>query len=220
MARTVLLACPLVLAIAAAGACYGPGANSGAGIDRPVTGVEGVSPLGEGQRAPTAVLRDAQGRLVNAGGLYPQGPTMLIFYRGGWCPYCTQHLAELASIESDIEAMGIQIVAVSPDRPEKLREAADEAQLGYRLLSDSDAHLARAFGVAFRVDDETIAMYDEFGIDLEESSGRPHGILPVPAVYLIDTGGVIRFAHWDPDYRQRISGDGVLAAAREMAERN
>lgn len=178
-----------------------------------------VKPLEASERAPSIMVRDVDGRRINTSRVYRDGPAVLIFYRGGWCPYCSQHLAEMAQIEGELHEMGYRIIGVSPDRPAKLRESIDEHELAYTLLSDSDVKLARAFGVAFRVDDETNDMLRGHGIDLEDAAGRSHRVLPIPAVYLIDVDGVIRFAHWNPDYRERLSGDKVLSAARAMIGR-
>ena len=177
---------------------------------------EKLNPVDAGERAPDVTVRGVDGRRVNTSRIYRDGPTLLIFYRGGWCPFCTRHLAEIGQIEGDLRALGYQIVGVSPDRPEKLRESLGEHDISYTLLSDSEVKLARAFGVAFRVDDETHEMLRGHGIDLEDAAGRSHRVLPIPAVYLIDEGGMIRFAQWDPNYRERLSGDAVLRAAREM----
>jgi len=178
---------------------------------------EEVQPLTEGQRAPHAVLRTAEGESVDLAQQYRRQPTMLIFYRGGWCPYCNVQLGHLAEAEQAIAEMGIAVFAISPDRPAKLRENTIETDHTYRRLSDSDMILAQAFGVAFRVADETVEQYHEYGIDLEEASGQSHHLLPVPAVYLIDRDGMIRFAHWDADYRERLSPEALLDAARRMS---
>jgi peroxiredoxin len=177
---------------------------------------EDVRPVAAGQRAPLAAVRDLDGKSVDIGSVLTKQNTVLIFYRGGWCPYCNTHLAELAAVESQLRELGFQIVAVSPDRPEQLKPTTDKNKLGYAVYSDSDVALARAFGLTFRVDEPTRSQYKGYGIDLEAASGRNHYELPVPAVYLIDRSGLIRFAQWDPNYRKRLSGDEVLAAARQV----
>jgi peroxiredoxin len=199
----------------AAGA--GAGADGALGERREVPQrAEDVRPLESGAEAPTATLRRVDGEAVEMAELYRQKPTMLVFYRGGWCPYCSVQLGHLAEAEGELVEMGYQVLAISPDRPEALRESVEEgeADLRYELLSDSGMELAQAFGVAFRVDDQTIEQYRGFGIDLEQASGRDHHLLPVPAVYLIDTDGVIRFAHWDADYKKRPEPAELTAAAR------
>jgi peroxiredoxin len=180
---------------------------------------EDVQPLEAGAEAPTARVQRMDGEAVEMAELYREKPTMLVFYRGGWCPYCSVQLGHLAEAEGELVAMGYQVLAVSPDRPEALREGVEkgEADLRYELLSDSGMELAQKFGVAFRVDDETVERYRGFGIDLAQAAGSDHHLLPVPAVYLIDTEGMIRYAHWDADYKERLEPEELLAAAREAA---
>jgi len=175
-------------------------------------------PLAVGQMAPDASVLSADGRHVRLSERLSRAPTLLVVYRGGWCPYCTAHLAELARIEKDLTGMGLQILAVSPDRPELLAQEgyAKGTEFNYELLSDQNIELARAFGLAFQVDAPTVELYRGYGIDLQQASGRPHQVLPVPAVYMIDSSGQIRFAHANPDYRERLDGAAVLAAARTM----
>ncbi len=114
--------------------------------------------------------------------------------------------------------MGYQIIAVSPDRPEKVAEISAKTDFAYRLLSDSNLRLARALGVAYRVEDSTHARLKEFGIDIEESSGRTHHLLPVPSVFIVNKQGVIQFQYVNPDHKTRIEPDVLLAAAKAAFE--
>ncbi len=177
-----------------------------------------VQPLSEGQ-APAAVLSGPDGRQVDLAAIYSQKPSVLIFYRGGWCPYCNTHLGQIATAEPELLSLGYQILAISPDRPDELAKTLDKQHLTYQLLSDSDVVLARAFGLVFRVDDPTLEKYRGFGIDLEQASGRDHHLLPVPAVYIVDKAGVIRFAHWNPDYKTRLAPEVLLKEARKVVAR-
>jgi len=191
-----------------------PGADADAGV--PLDAAD-VSPLGPGDAAPTGDVRTPDGKTVALADLYDERPTVLVFYRGGWCPYCNTHLGQLAKAEPKLVKMGYQVVAISPDRPEKVRATVDEGGFEYQIVSDSDMSIARAFGLAFRVDDATIEKYKTYEIDLEDASGEGHQLLPVPAVYIVDTSGTIRFVHYDPDYKQRLEADPLLAAARDAA---
>ncbi len=175
-----------------------------------------VQPLGEGEKAATAILRRPDGQEVDLAKLYAQKATVLIFYRGGWCPYCNAHLGQIAAAEPELLSMGYQVLAISPDRHEELAKTLDKQHLTYQLLSDSDVAFARAFGLVFRVDDPTLEKYQGYGIDLEQASGRTHHMLPVPAVYIVDTQGIIRFAHWDADYKKRLEPEALLKAAGEI----
>jgi peroxiredoxin len=176
---------------------------------------EAVKPLGKGDMAPVAPVYTTAGEEVSLGKIYENGPTVLIFYRGGWCPYCSKHLADLRNVEARLEEEGFQIIALSPDRPELLSSATEQHDYGYQLMSDFTADAAVAFGLAFRVPEKTLARYRSHGLDLTARSGRRHKILPVPAAYVINRQGMIRFAYWNPDYKERIDARKLLQAARE-----
>lgn len=176
-----------------------------------------VEPLGVGDTAPDVTLRQTDGTEVATADVFAKKPTALVVYRGGWCPYCTTQMRDLVEVQDKLQELGYQIIAVSPDRPQELAKSIADEKLSYTLLSDNDIELAKAMGLAFRVDDATYSKLMGHGIDLEESSGRDHRVLPVPAVYLIDRDGTIRYAYWDVDYKTRLSGDALLTAARRHA---
>lgn len=121
------------------------------------------------------------------------------------------------AVEGDLREQGYQIIAVSPDRPEKLRETLDEKGMGYTLLSDSSLSGARAFGLAWKLGPDILKRYEEFGIDLEDASGETHHTLPVPAVFIVGVDGVIKFQYVNPDHTARIDPDVLLVAARKTA---
>lgn len=173
-----------------------------------------TNPIKVGATVPVVDLVNVDGKATPLKSALGGKPTVLVFYRGSWCPYCNRHLSELMKIEKDLIAAGYQIVAVSPDLPAGLKEATEKNKLDYTLYSDASAAAAKAFGLAFRVDDQTIARYKGFGIDLEVASGQPHHILPVPAVFLVDKNGKVTYAYTNPDYRVRLSGDELLKAAK------
>lgn len=108
---------------------------------------------------------------------------------------------------------------MSPDRPEKIRETLEKKPLNYLLLSDSRMLGAKAFGIAFRLDDGMLEKYQEFGIDLEGASGESHHMLPVPSVFITDPDGTIRFTYVNPNHRVRIDAGTLLAAAKASAKR-
>ncbi len=121
-------------------------------------------------------------------------------------------------MEPDLRELGFRIVAVSPDRPAKLVQSKRKHDLGYTLLSDSDAEAARAYGIAFRVDASTVDRYKGYGIDLEDASGRDHHVLPVPSVFLVGSDGRIAWRYSNPDYKVRPDNEELLAAARRVAQ--
>lgn len=172
-----------------------------------------VNPALTGTEIPNASVKTAKGTSVELRKLVSEKPTVLIFYRGGWCPYCNAHLAELQKVEQQLVDMGYQILAVSPDRPELLRESIAKHELQYTLLSDSPMKLTKAFGLAFKVDKSTLEKYRSMDIYLEKDSGYDHHLLPVPAVYLINPDGMITFQYVNPNYKTRINSEVLLTAA-------
>lgn len=176
-----------------------------------------TQPLKIGDTVPDVSLLTLENTRVDLRRLVARKPTVLIFYRGGWCPFCTAHLQALAGVEAEIQRAGAQLIAISMDQPEVLRATPQREELGYTLLSDRDAAAARAFGIAFRVDDATVEKYRGYGIDLEAASGRNHHLLPHPAVFVVSPKGVIRFAHVNPDYRSRLEPGRILEAVRSTS---
>jgi peroxiredoxin len=183
-------------------------------LDAVPTDASEVNPVEVGSTAPDVTLTRADGSPVRLQDLVADQPAVLVFYRGGWCPYCNRHLSDLGQVEDELRDLGYRIHAVSPDKPEKVAEKATDGEVDYSLYSDSSAEAARAFGLAFRVDAETYETLLGYGIDLEAASGEDHHLLPVPAVFLIGRDGTIDLRYYNPDYKERLSGEALLEAAR------
>jgi peroxiredoxin len=175
---------------------------------------EDICPLLLGRTVPVVSVQTSDGSDVGLPELIGGKPTILIFYRGGWCPYCNLQLSELQEIEPKLLELGYQIIAISPDRPEKLAPAVAKSNLSYRLFSDSKLNVAKAFGLAFKVDEKVVARYQTINIDLDEASGESHHMLPVPGAYVIGADGIIAFSYVNPNYKVRLPGNVLLAAAR------
>lgn len=185
-----------------------------ANADEVASSAEEINPIMVGDKLPEVALKNTKGKTVKLSGLIQAKPTVLIVYRGGWCPYCNTHLANLRKIEDELKSLGFQILAVSPDQPKFLNETVTKNKLGYTLLSDSDMAVAKALGLAFKVDEPTLKKYDEYGIDLEEASGQSHKLLPVPAAILVNAQGEVTFTFVAPNYKVRLDNDVLLAAAK------
>ncbi|MBW3637604.1 MAG: AhpC/TSA family protein [Armatimonadetes bacterium] len=173
-----------------------------------------VNPAKIGTTLPPIALVDVKNQPFDLNAAVAKAPAVLVFYRGGWCPFCNAQLAALAKIEPQLKTLGYQIIAVTPDSPSELSRTLGKQPLSYTLLSDSKMSAARALGLAFRVDDETFKKYQGFGLDLEKSSGEKHHLLPVPAVYLVGKDGLLNFSYVNPNYKVRLNGDVLLAAAK------
>ncbi|MEO6003242.1 MAG: peroxiredoxin-like family protein [Opitutus sp.] len=186
-------------------------------VDLPLA-PEAVKPLPSGTRAPTPELISADGSACDLSRLFREKPTVLIFYRGGWCPFCNRHLAALAECELPLRQMGYQIIAVTPEAPPKLKSTAKENRVRYRLLSDRAMLAAGAYGVAFRVSVETGQDYQRNGIELPVA---PDGLgfwQPVPAAFIISREGIVRFVYSNPDPENAISVNELLRAAKAAAK--
>ncbi len=173
-----------------------------------------VRPLLPGMNAQPFELVSADGSMFSFDPDHLEKPVILSFYRGGWCPYCNRQLAGFRTIEPELLALGYDLIFISADKSELLRESLKMGDVDFLLLSDNDLKAARAYGIAFHVNDEMVTRYQKAGIDLEVASGRTHHWLPVPASFIIDTAGVIQFQYVNPNYRVRVNGDVLLTAAR------
>ena len=175
-----------------------------------------AKPLRNGDKAPDAKVVGMDDKSSDLKTLMAGKATVLIFYRGGWCPYCNLHLQDLKNAEAGLLKMGYQLLALSPDRPLELRKTAAAHKLAHTLLSDSDMNAARAYGIVFTVGKETLAKYKEYGIDLLRASGRDHHELPIPSVFIVDREGVVMYIHRDPDYKVRLTAEELLRTARNV----
>jgi len=192
------------------------GVASAAVITNISESAEGVSPLLPGLSVPEVTLKDTQGQPVALKKLLANKPTVLVVYRGGWCPYCSKQLKNIQNIEQQIAEMGLQIIAVSPDSPAKLAQSTISSPT-YQLLSDHQLALAQAMGLAFFLDDKTAKVYrNKLGVNFVGLDGEQKVALPVPAVFVLDTQGMVHFQYANPNYRVRLSEPLLLAAAKQV----
>jgi peroxiredoxin len=145
--------------------------------------------------------------------MYAKGPTLVVFYRGGWCPFCNIQLHDLSEAKKQFDAKGITLVAISVDLPSE--EAKTQAKDGvmFSMLSDPKLVAHQAFNVVKNNTDEEIKKLSGYGIELDKFSGEKHGKFAVPSVFLVDKTGTVRFAHVDSDYQTRPSPAQLLAAS-------
>lgn len=169
-----------------------------------------IAPLLIGEKALEISLVNIKGDEVKLAIQLAIQPTVLIFYRGGWCPYCNLHLAELQGIEKEILALGYQVIAISPDSPENLKASLDKHQLSYLLLSDANMELSQAFGIAYAVPEASRERLKN------SSGGKNQGMLPVPSVFVINQQSEILFEYINPDYKKRLKGSLLLSVLKEL----
>lgn len=202
------LLCPLLFAVVA-----------GAGLaDAAIpTGAENVVPLAVGVRAPAATVKTVDGADFDLEQALVNKPTVLIFYRGGWCPFCNRQLAGMQDYVAKFLALGYQIMAVGTDKPEELRATMTKDHLSYTLLSDRSMAAASAFKVAYRLSGQDETKYVAHNIAVPEIPGEAGAHwLPVPSIFIIGADGVIKFVEFNPDIRVRPSPEEILAAATRV----
>lgn len=169
-----------------------------------------ISPLLIGEVMPDATLKATDASEHSVLEILRKKQTVVLFYRGGWCPYCNTHLAEIRDAESEILALGYQIIAISPDSPEKLLISNDEKQLNYELYSDGDGTFSKAVGIAFQSSERQTSRL------LEYSDGLNKGYLPVPSVFICDIDGTILFEYISPNYKKRMSAKLLIAVLKNL----
>lgn len=174
--------------------------------------------LGVGETAPNFSLPSATGKVVELRRLLDDGPVVLTFYRGGWCPYCNIQLRSYQRILKDLEDLGAHLVAISPEAPDHTVETKDREELEFPVLSDVGNAVARQFGLVFPVSPDVLSMFQRWDIDLQKHNGVDGGELPVPGTYVIDEGGTIIFGQADVDYRRRAEPEDILEVLRTRPE--
>ena len=180
------------------------------------TGIE-TSSTQVGDAAPDVTLPDATGAAVSLATLWSRGPLIVVFYRGGWCPYCNLGLRAWQSHLPEVAARGATLVAISPQTPDHSLSTVEKNALAFPVLSDSMLAAADGFGVTFTMAPELQALYAASGNDLAVLNGNGLWKLPIPATFVIDANGVVALADIDADYRVRAEPSVVLAAVSDLA---
>lgn len=176
-----------------------------------------ICPLKVGEMVPGHVkLYSADGDSTSLGFEVVNRKTILVFYRGGWCPYCIRHLSALHEIKDEIEDLGYDLIAITPDQFDSLGATEAKAEVDFTIYSDSKAEAIEAFGLGWRMNDELYKKFVEaYDLDITEWSGNNHRILPAPALYVIEDGMVI-FQYVNPNYQVRIKPETLLAVLKTL----
>jgi peroxiredoxin len=172
---------------------------------------EGVG-VAVGSPAPDARLIDSEGKAQNLAELWKKGKVLVVFYRGGWCPFCNFQVRGLTQAFLELQKRGVTPVVISVDQTSEASKTQATYSIPFPVLSDPDLTAHKAFRVVQEVDDATVERYKGMGIDLEKSSGRKHHTIAIPAMFLVDEKGVVRWAHADRDYKIRPTTDQLLGA--------
>ena len=178
-------------------------------LDAGQVAAEAVKP---GDAMPAFLLPNAEGRLVASAGLLAQGPLVVTFFRGGWCPYCSATLEALEMVLPELSRAGGTLVAMTPETGGRALAMKHDRNLHYEVLVDVDLAVAMAFGIVFRTPPLYAGLLRKRGIDLAERSGNPAWLLPVPAAFLVGQDGIVLRSWVNVDFTQRAEPTEILKA--------
>lgn len=173
------------------------------------------SALNVGDKVPNFSLSNALGQPVSLDDYLKKGPVVLTWYRGGWCPYCNLTLHRLQEELPNFKAVGANLLALTPELPDKSISTAEKHGLEFEVLSDVGNKVAREFGVVFKLTPEVAEKYQS-AFDLHGNNGDESDELPLAATYVIDSSGIIRYAFLDADYRNRAEPAEILKALKAL----
>lgn len=169
-----------------------------------------------GDQAPAFALPDQRGVAVRLSDLLHDGPVALIFYRGEWCPYCNLQLRTFQAHLEEVQSLGAQLVAISPQTPDHSLSMAEKNDLGFLVLSDRRAEVIDRYGLKYVVDAQTRALMESVGTDLGAHNGSGGWVLPAAATFVIGTDGCVRYAKVRGDWTERAEPKDVLAVLRQL----
>ncbi|GAB5416166.1 MAG: peroxiredoxin-like family protein [Crocinitomicaceae bacterium] len=175
-----------------------------------------VCPLKVGEEVPqNETLVNADGDSSTVSEVLSE-KTILVFYRGGWCPYCMRHLSALHQVKEEMAELGYEIIAITPDQFDSLGVSEARAETDITIYSDSDTDVIEAFGLGWRMDDEMHDKYvNKYELDLGEWAGDDHHVLPVPAIYVVHDG-VVQYQYVNPNYSVRLKPETLMAILKTL----
>lgn len=172
--------------------------------------------LKEDDNAPSFELPDGDGMLWHSADLLHRGPLVIVFYRGRWCAYCNAQLAALQQAHAAIAGAGGSLVAISPQTAKHSYMTRDMHHLRFPVLADQGNHVARQFGLVYRLPAELQAMYESIMTKLPGYNGDCSWELPLAASYVIGPDELIRYSRIDEDWRRRPEPDELIAACAKV----
>ena len=162
-------------------------------------------------------LADATGTPVSLHEIVESGPAVIVFYRGGWCPYCNLALRTYQQeLLPQLGAFGARLVAISPQSPDESLSTAEKAALDFTVLSDPASRLADRIGIAFEQADDVLAAQRKLGLDLSKVNAEGAVRLPRPTVLVIDQDRTVRFVDVQPDYTSRTEVSDIIGALSNL----
>ncbi len=168
-----------------------------------------------GDQAPEFNLINAVGKYISLYDQLENGPVVLVWYRGGWCPYCNLQLQHIQSKLAEIHQAGGQVIAISPELPDKTLTTKERHLLEFQLLSDTGNKVADLYKLAYTVPDYVVDHYD-LSSKLNEHNGDNENRLPLAVTYVIGRNGVVEYAFLDADYKNRATPEEIIAVLEDL----
>tara|TARA_R110001583_G_scaffold35585_1_gene118171 strand:- start:20533 stop:21315 length:783 start_codon:yes stop_codon:yes gene_type:complete len=171
--------------------------------------------LNVGDEAPNFTLNNALNKPISLYDELKNGPVILTWYRGGWCPYCNITLHYLQEKLPEFKKAGATLIALTPEVPDKSLSTSEKHNLEFTVLSDLNNVVGKEYGVVFQLTLEVASIYEE-GFGLSKYNGNDNNELPLAATYVIDKNGIIQYAFLDSDYRKRAEPSEVIDAINKL----
>ncbi|MEL0653061.1 peroxiredoxin-like family protein [Algibacter sp. TI.3.09] len=171
--------------------------------------------LNVGDKAPNFTLNNALNQPVSLYNTLENGPVVLTWYRGGWCPYCNITLHHLQEHFPEFKKAGATLLALTPELPDNSLNTSEKNNLEFTVLSDIGNTVGKTYGVVFELTKEVASIYQE-GFGLNQKNGDNSNELPLAATYVIDKKGVIQYAFLDADYKERAESKEIVSALNKL----
>ncbi len=167
-------------------------------------------------RATAFELPNVKGGNLALDAALQEGPVVLSFYRGSWCPFCNLELNALQSLLPQIKDSGARLIAISPELPDNSLSHREKLGLEFDVLTDSGNKVANDYGLVMTIHESLRPLYLQWGLDVPAANGDDSHTLPVPATYVIDTKGTVRAAYIEKDYTKRMEPGAIIDALKQL----
>jgi peroxiredoxin len=172
--------------------------------------------LNEGDEIPQINLPNAVGKTINLNSMLKDGPVVISFYRGAWCPYCNLELKALQNALPEIKSLDAQLIAISPNAPDNSISSIEKHGLEFEVLTDAGNKIAKEFRLVFNLAEELRPIYKQFNFDIPKYNGDESWELPIPATYIVNIDDKIVHAFVNADYTQRMEPTEIISKLKEL----
>jgi peroxiredoxin len=160
---------------------------------------------------PDGDLLDVHGQATTLAIARGGKSAVVVFYRGGWCPYCNIALrAYQADLLPELRVRGIELIAVSPQKPEGSLSTQEANELSFTVVTDPGNQLGRGLGILTEPTAEAQAAQRSLGLNLTEANADGTATIPMPTTVVVDSAGVVRWIDVHPDYTTRSEISEIL----------